>query len=127
MCITLTQNFSKVGENIAQLYRDDGNKNILSTSGIISNLSYRDARTDSCTAKISKSSYSVGDHSIQNTSSYHCSSTLAHQEQETLAHTNLDMLVNIIQEEGTMLTFWPMIKPAVTAGFTWQPETWPSV
>ena len=33
MCITLTQNFSKVAENIAQLYRDDRKKNIFSTSG----------------------------------------------------------------------------------------------
>ena len=28
MCITLTQNFSKVSENIAQLYQDDRKKNI---------------------------------------------------------------------------------------------------
>ena len=32
MCITLTQNFSKVAENIAQLYRDDRKKNIFCTS-----------------------------------------------------------------------------------------------
>ena len=32
MCITLTQNFSKVAENIAQLYWDDRKKNIFCTS-----------------------------------------------------------------------------------------------
>ena len=35
MCITLTQNFSKVAENIAQLYRDDRKKNIFSTSALL--------------------------------------------------------------------------------------------
>ena len=33
MCITLIKNFSKVAENIAQLYRDDRKKNIFCTSG----------------------------------------------------------------------------------------------